>query len=231
MEKLNRSQTLGLFVILALILGVVAFTAVKNGSAPATSGITLHETGASAANHRTDGTSEPTSETSEVVVHVAGAVQKPGVYHLKPEARNVDALQAAGGPTADANTNGVNLAAHVQDGAQLYIPTRSELPAGGMASAAPIVQGGKIGGKSVSKPSKQSGKVDKLTDPSQGLINLNTADAAQLQRIPGIGPSMAERILAYRKESGGFRSPEDLKQISGIGESKFAKMKPFVTVR
>ena len=193
----------------------------------------------------------PTPEVTEVVVHVAGAVHKPGVYHLMLGARNDDAIQKAGGPTSEANLDALNLAARVEDGSQLYLPTRKQHPEGGadaptetasgqVIAAAPAASAHavtKSGGKAGAHPSAaklasaKSGKSGKLTNPSQGTVNINTASAEELQRIPGIGPAMAERILEFRQASGKFTAPEDLLQISGIGEKKFARMQPFVRVK
>ena len=183
--------------------------------------------------------------SSDVVVHVAGAVHTPGVYHLPVGARNDEAIKKAGGPTADANTDGINLAARVEDGSQLYLPTRKQHPEGGAdaptnapdaasPSAAVGKASGKAGAKGVTKAAagaKAGGKSGKLSDPAQGKININTASVEELQRLPGIGPAMAERISEFRKQGGKFTAPEDLLQISGIGEKKFARMQPFVKVR
>jgi competence protein ComEA len=194
-----------------------------------------------------DGATPPALPPDEVVVHVAGAVRHPGVYHLPPGARNDDALKAAGGPTADANTDAVNLAAHAEDGSQLFIPTRKEHPDGGAPAdpapsetsvavpnspAAPVRGKAKGGATGNDKASKKQGTgrghSNKLTSPSEGQINLNTADEEQLERLPGVGPAMAARLIAYRQQNGGFHKLEDLLQVSGIGQKKFAKLQPFV---
>ena len=184
----------------------------------------------------------------DIVVHVAGAVKKPGVYHLPVGARNDDAIQKAGGATSEASTDAINLAAHIEDGSQLYLPTRKQHPEGGadaansgVTSAATAIRNPKTSGKagahnvsgagSAVKGGAKSGKSGKFSDPSQGTVNLNTAGTEELQRIPGIGPSMAERIIAFRKEGGKFQAAEDLLQISGIGEKKYAKMQPYVRVK
>ena len=213
---------------------------------PTDAGPSPNREGANAGNAST-----PANSTNEIVVHVAGAVKKPGVYHLPAGSRNDDAIQKAGGPTAEANTDGLNLASRVEDGSQLYLPTRKQHPEGGAdaptttSTSAPISAvsspATKTSGKSASKTAAQSGaktaggakggKGGKLSDPAQGTVNINTASAEELQRIPGIGPAMAERILDFRKQNGKFTAPEDMLQISGIGEKKFAKMQPFVRIR
>jgi competence protein ComEA len=254
MGQLTRAQTIGIVALLAVVTGWVGLTALHTGPPSSPPGIVVRDarpaSGRDASTPLPPGSAgttptpltAPASDTSatEIVVHVAGAVKKPGVYHLKPGARNDDAVRAAGGFTSAANPDAINLAAHSEDGIQLYIPTRAEHPSGGdtahdsagTSSVAPVespggssrIKGAKSGGQS----SHSSGK---FSDPSQGQVNLNTADAAQLQHIPGIGPAMAERILAYRRTAGRFQSTEELTQISGIGDKKYQKMKPYLTVR
>jgi competence protein ComEA len=233
---------MALLTLITLIVGGMAAKTALSASSP---GITLRETFPQAPAapppvrppvHALNAAPVPEPDTaSQVVVHVAGAVKKPGVYRLPPGARGEDALKAAGGPTADANTDAINLAARVEDGSQLYFPTRKEQPEGGAAldTSSPAVPTGTSapgGTRPASKPAHKGGKPGKLTDPSQGKINLNTAGAEELQRLPGVGPAMAARLLEFRKENGGFQSVEDLLQVSGIGDKKFARMRPFVMV-
>lgn len=135
-----------------------------------------------------------------VVVHVLGAVAHPGLYRFAADARVVDAVAAAGGFTADADQGGVNLARALVDGEQLAVPKQGEAP----ASAAPGAPG--------------------------GLVNLNTADATLLQTLPRIGPAMAQRIIDWREQNGGFQSVDDLRSVSGVGEVTFADLEPLVTV-
>lgn len=178
----------------------------------------------------------PTPLASRIAVHVAGAVKHPGVYYLPLGARNVDALHAAGGPTSQANTDAVDLAAYAQDGAQLYIPTRAEHPTGGapLPSENPLGVSGML--KEQGSPShlqhsshsRSARGTRKLHSPSEGRINLNTATADELEKVPGIGPALAARILTFREQNGPFHQLEDLLQVSGIGPKKFAKMQPFL---
>lgn len=193
-------------------------------------------------------TPEPIAE--RIVVHITGAVKQRGIVSLPVGSRGMDAVTAAGGLTKDANPNALNLAAKLEDGSQLYIPTQKEEPKSPaekeyLAGNAPVVLPEKPTESKApktttgAKPSKSAAKGErgsrsgsgKLTDPSQGMININKAGDEELQRLPGIGPAMAGRIIAYRQESGSFQTPEDLMQVSGIGEKKFARMKPFVKVK
>ena len=184
--------------------------------------------------------------TAEIVVHITGAVRKPGVYHLPPGARGDDALKAAGGPTEGAAPDALNLAAHLEDGSQIHVPTRKEQA----ASSAPPSPDAFIKKETgvAAKPEKTAGKPvaqrsaahsghanrgggGKLKADSGVTININTADAQTLQKLPGIGPAMADRILDYRKSNGGFKNPEELMEVSGIGPKKYAKMEPLVRVK
>jgi len=261
MDRLSRSQTVGILALMVVITGGVFWGMMRTVQSASTSGINLREafpqppaappavrppdslpstasadpdpavqspaTGASPA--------QPTpTPAADLVVHVAGAVRSPGVYHLRPGARAQDAVLAAGGPLPDANVDAINLAARVQDGTQIYVPTRSEQTEGG-ATADRDTASASAGGASPRDPSRsnngsRSDKPEKLSDPSQGQVNLNTASSEELQRLPGIGPTMADRILAYRTTNGGFRTVEDLMQVSGIGQKKFEKLRPFLTV-
>jgi competence protein ComEA len=171
---------------------------------------------------------------ASVVVHVAGAVRNPGVYRLPADARVEEAVKAAGGARSDAHLDAINLAARLEDGTQIYVPTHKEQPHGGALGAASYANPSShllspITSQSVSP--RLNSRSNKLTIPGEGTVNINKANAEELQRLPGVGPATAARILEYRKEIGTFSSPEQLMDISGIGEKKFAKMQPFVRVR
>lgn len=145
-----------------------------------------------------------------VTVHVAGAVATPGVFDLASNARVIDAVEAAGGGAPDADLNRLNLAAKVADGQRVLVQRVGEAaPAG----AAPSGGGGVAGS----------------TDAS-ALVNLNSATPAELETLPGIGPTLAQAILAERERRGGFRSVNELRDVRGIGEKRFADLKNKVTV-
>jgi competence protein ComEA len=144
-----------------------------------------------------------------VVVHVVGAVPTPGVQHLPAGSRVADAVQAAGGATPDADLARVNLAAELTDGQQIYVPRVGESP------PTPITPAGTTG--------------DPATGP-EPLVDINTATAAELDELPGIGPTTAEAIITTREERGGFTSVDDLLDVRGIGDAKLAELRPRVTV-
>lgn len=141
---------------------------------------------------------------ASVFVHVSGAVAAPGLYVLDEGARVVDAVAAAGGFADGADETAVNLARPVSDGEQLHGPA-----VGAAGAAGPGVGAGGAG---------------------DGRINLNTADATQLDTLPRIGPAMAERIIGWRDANGRFTSVEDLLAVPGIGEKMLAALRDLVTV-
>jgi competence protein ComEA len=157
-------------------------------------------------------TGVPTTSTSAVpvdlVVHVAGAVARPGVLHLGPGARVVDAIDAAGGLTPDADGARINLAAPVADGSRVYVPAVGEI--------VPAVPGG--------------GPAGGAGDDTNGPLDLNSADEVALDALPGIGPATASAIVAHRAEVGRFTSVDQLLDVRGIGEAKLEQLRPLVTV-
>jgi competence protein ComEA len=140
-------------------------------------------------------------------VHILGAVAKPGLYQLHDGARAVDAVAAAGGFTAEADRQQLNLARLVSDGEQIYVPKVGEAgtgpPGRSVAGGA-----GAIGGK----------------------VNINTASESDLETLPRVGPTMAKRIIAWREANGRFATIEDLMSVTGIGEKTFAELKDLVTI-
>lgn len=156
---------------------------------------------------------------ADIFVHVAGAVVAPGVYKLGEGQRVVDALLAAAGGTTDAAIDSINLAQPLTDGQRIYVPTKREVK-----GAAP----GTVytGGKPFTPPGSGSG-----ADATKRLVNINTATNAELDTIPGIGPVLAERIIAWRTANGPFKSTDDLRKVSGIGDKTLQDIKPYVTTQ
>lgn len=193
----------------ALAVAAVAALAVVLGPLLGGGGTTIERMEPAAAEGSATTTSQPGEEGDDegapgtVVVHVDGAVAAPGVYELVAGARASDAVEAAGGLTAEADTTGINLAAPVADGEKVQVPVRGEAATAGDGSA---------------------------QEPGTGLVNLNTADVGELDELPGVGEATARAIVEDREANGPFSAPEDLMRVSGIGEKKFARLEGMVCV-
>lgn len=210
----------------AVVVAILVVIAAASGLAMASfnshsSGVSFERSDeASASDVRGSGDASPDDESSaksssaaEVYVDVDGAVVRPGVYRLKDGARVSQAIDAAGGLTTEADVAGLNRASKVTDGQKIYVPTVGE-------QQAVAADGGADGGAVLA-----SGANDVA-----GLVNINTASAAELQTLSGIGPSMAQSIIDERTKNGAFASVDDLMRVSGIGEKKLAKIKDCICV-
>lgn len=204
------------------------------GSAPAGSAA---GTGAGA------GGSASAAPSGDVIVHVTGAVREPSVVTLKAGARVRDAVEAAGGLSAGADAESINLARVLADGEQIHIPQEGEAPAGGSA-AGQGAGGGTAGGADAASNAAADGDgtagggssgTAGAPDAAGGApgagekIDLNTADAAALETLPGVGPVTAEAIIAHRQTQP-FASVDDLLLVKGIGPKTFESLKDRVTV-
>lgn len=228
-----------LIVLAVIIWGVSQFSAAPRSEPVAQTSIAASDTaqGSGQVAESAYPTPQPSSVT-EVRVHVAGAVNNPGVYTLPANGRAVDAIAAASGAAADADLDRVNLAGELTDGMQLYVPRRGETaapapiqPHTGTAQGAS--QGASQGGGSQPQrtltPSGGTGTTG-TSAASQGSVNINTATAEQLQSLPRIGPAMAQRIITWREAHGGFRSVDELDAVPGIGPTLLETLRPLVTV-
>lgn len=250
--------------LVAVVWGVTQFSAAPRAeqvaspsTSPSASAESVQAVGAQqspGAQPGTQSTAQPGANPSEsaqgggasgettVRVHVAGAVNNPGVYTLPAQGRAVDAIAAASGAAADADLDRVNLAGALSDGVQIYVPHRGETaapaqiqPNGGTANAGQAnaangaAQNGASQGGTQPQPARTltpAGSAQKGSTP----VNINTATAEELQSLPRIGPAMAQRIIAWREAHGGFRSVDELDAVPGIGPSMLENLRPLVTV-
>jgi competence protein ComEA len=174
-------------VVLALVLGLGQLARARGGddATPAAAApIAIEDAGAG----------------ERVVVHVAGAVRRPGVYRLRSGSRVQDAVRLAGGAKPRADLGGLNLAAKLEDGRQVLVPRREPAAGGGAAAATPA------------------------------KVNLNTATEVQLDGLAGVGPATAAKILAYREQHGSFGAVDELGDVPGIGERRLEALRELVTV-
>jgi competence protein ComEA len=163
----------------------------------------------------TTGAHHDDGQGGDLAVHVAGAVTHPGVVELPHGSRVIDAVEAVGGALADGDLDRLNLAAKLSDGQRVYVAKV------GQADPGVVSDPGATGG---TDPAAGGGGV------AGGKVNLNTATQAQLEELPGIGPTYAQAIIAERERRGGFRSVNDLRSVRGIGDKRFAELAPLVTV-
>lgn len=149
-------------------------------------------------------------EKNLIKVYVTGEVNSAGVIELEEGARIEDAIEGAGGITSNANLKNINLAYEVTDGEKIYIPN-------------------------ISEQEEDAEEVTVLTEntssSSKGKININKATVSELTSIPGVGNSTAEKIVSYRDKNGKFSSIDDIKNVSGIGDAKYEKLKDYITVK
>ena len=160
-----------------------------------------------------------------IVVHVVGEVNSPGVVTLNEGARIIDAINAAGGKTEEADLSKVNLAYIIEDGVQIYIPSISETSKIGENNEEEIKYIREDAGEGIILAS-----ASEEIDTKQVKVNINTANLEKLQTLPGIGESTAKKIIEYREQNGKFSKIEDIKNVSGIGESKYNTLKDNITV-
>nr|WP_315201852.1 ComEA family DNA-binding protein [Actinomyces oris] len=156
--------------------------------------------------------------SGSVVVHVTGAVSSPGVVTLPPGSRVTDAINAVGGASADADTEQLNLARVLTDGEQIRVPRIGEV----LPNPAP-----QPGGAATPSVGTAPGKTN---GDASGTININTASASELEKLPGIGPALAQRIVEYRDSHGPFASVDALTDVPGIGKAKLEGLREQATV-
>ena len=167
-------------------------------------------------------TVEEAVEEEMIVIHLSGEVKEPGIVKLKEGERIADAIEKAGGATDDADLSKLNLAYVLEDGVKVRIPKKNE---------------GENAGEYVSEESGeeviQEGSVEaeENTQTTSKVVNINKANQEELMTLPGIGESTAQKIIDYRKENGNFQTIEDIKNVSGIGDSKFNQIKSLIKVK
>ena len=208
---LSRRQIIAYVVLAVAVIAVGARYVFTSHGSDGSAGKTLVLSSASPAPPAA--LPSPSPSAPDVVVYVCGAVRSPGVVRLPSTARVADALQIAGGATSSAELSAVNLAARLTDGQQIIVPRRGEAPAAGGAAA-----------------SATSGAAGSTVAGPAAPININTASLEELDTLDGVGPATAQKIIDYRTANGGFKTIDEIKEVSGIGDAKFAAMKDSVTV-
>ena len=167
---------------------------------------------------------QPAPTKAPIAVHVIGAVPRPGLYEFSDGARIQDAIDAAGGLLASANVDAVNLAALLTDGQKLEIPYKDgEVPSAQVEDDTSLNLPG-------SESTERTTTVDTGGETSADLLNINTATLEELDSLPGIGPTIAQRIIDYRTKNGAFSTIEEIMDVSGVGPATFDEIKDLIKV-
>jgi len=207
------------FVFIGLLVAVVAGGAIFYFDRPAAEPIEIIAAEPSAiAGPTATATPAATPTPGMVRVYITGAVAKSDVYFLPRGSIIKDAIEAAGGLNADADPERINQALELKDQQQIHVPRLDE------ADPPPPVQGG----SEIDDPS--AGDNASPASPAGGVVNINTATLEQLDTLSGIGPAIAQRIIDYREKIGGFKSIEQITEVSGIGDATFDKIKESITI-
>jgi competence protein ComEA len=212
-KRLLVYVALGLVV---LIVGVVSVVSLRGGEPAAGAGLVVTGPGSSGTSISAPTTTAAVTTTAPAIyVQVAGAVARPGVFRMEPGSRVFQAIEMAGGFDSTADQQTVSLAVQLTDGSRVYVPKRGE-----QVAPAQTVQVG--GGSAGITGTGTSGS------GSGAKVMINSATAEELDTLPGVGPALAKKIIAYRDAHGPFTSVDQLSNVSGIGPSKLEQIKPLV---
>lgn len=226
--EFTRNQKLALLAIIGLIIIAVSIKLTRNNASPTYGGVVLNEAsqsgdGVNVITSDSDSATSSDSVTGKVIFQVSGCVSSPNVYTLPRGSRIVDAVKLAV-PKPGADLQSMNLAAKIEDGSRIFVPSVQQNTT---ATASPVAsQPNTTSSPSSSKDSASP----KLHTPGEGLVHINSADINELQRLPGVGPSTAQKIIDYRSQIGQFVRPEQLDDVKGIGPKKLEKMRPYVAL-
>lgn len=166
---------------------------------------------------------------NKIFVYITGEVKNPGIVKLNENSRIIDAINSAGGTTNNANISKINLAYVLKDGMKVNIPNKEDLKNNNNFDYITMSSGDGKNDDIPESESSLSSKSDK-SNTNKSAVNINTATQTELETLPGIGPSTALKIINYRNENGKFSSIDEIKNVSGIGDSKFENIKKYITV-
>lgn len=222
MKKIDKKMIIFVFAIIIFIIGIYYFFMRDEEYIQSYSDFDLLDKAEEDIKEE-DGENEisKTDDKKKIIIYITGAVQNEGIYELDENSRIADGIEKAGGLTEEAYIKDLNLAYVLEDGMKIYVPKTSD-DINEIEDNTNIYVSKENSNVSASKNTSSSTQNSK--------ININTATQAELETLPGIGPSTATKIINYRKENGKFASIEDIKKVSGIGESKYAQIKDFIKI-
>ena len=222
MRKLNLKQK-KIIAIILIILVVIAYYYFY-----------LRDTTEEISNQdlEVNNTQENNQTNETIVVHVSGAVNIEGIVELASGSRIANAIEKAGGIKENADMTDINLAYPLEDGMKIYIPTKEETEANKNNENTPAESYVTAASGGVnSKEATNSTSSSSTSDTTSKKVNINTATQEELDTLPGIGPSIASKIIDYREQNGKFNSIEEIKEVSGIGDAKYEKIKDSITIK
>ena len=204
MVELSKNEKIVICIILLIIISIIGYYIYKKIN---NNESYIEEDDSYIAENFIEIENETNINKSEdnIIIHIAGCVENEGVYEIKKDSRISDAVEIAGRLTSDANTKVINLAQKLSDGQKIYIPNINE---------------------DIEKYEDENINLFNYDD----LVNINTANQTELETLPGIGPSTADKIIKYRKENGNFENIEDIKNVSGIGDAKYENIKDKICI-
>lgn len=223
MKKINKKTIVYIIIISTIALLMYELVIKKENLIEDVTDINTIET---SEENRTN-EKEKIDITTKIVVYITGEVKNPGIYELEENSRIKDAIEESGGLKETADITDINLATILQDEDKITIPSKEETKQENQNTE-------KIQSNNQNKTTEKSQNPTKTTNSitknQNTKVNINTATQTELETLPGIGPSTASKIICYRKENGKFKSIEEIKKVSGIGDSKFKKIKELIKV-
>ena len=229
MKYINKKQKILLIIIISIItLGISYYAyAYKTNDE-----FNVNEQNLEVGENETK-SSEETEENNQdlgrIIVHVSGAVNNEGVFDLEENARVADAVEAAGGVTENAYMKDVNLAEPLEDGMKVYIPTKEEVEKQNQGESTNYISGTSSSNNTSSSTQRSVASKTGINN-NNSKVNINTASIEELDTLPGIGETTANKIINYRNENGKFKSIEEIKEVSGIGDSKYEQIKDLIEI-
>lgn len=219
MKQISKKQK-----IILIFLGIVAVIGITYYSYTNEKNMEISQENELEVENETNETNideENSEKVATIKVHVSGAVKNEGVYELEEDARIADAIEKAGGVLDTANMKNVNLASKLEDGMKIYIPKQGEETLENNLEENISNQETTLGGSGTNSN----------VENEKGKININKATKEELDTLPGIGESTAQKIIQYREEHGSFKNIEELKEVKGIGDAKYEEIKYLVDIK
>ena len=239
MKYINRKQKKILIIVITIITIGVAYYAYtsfgKNDFTIESSNLEINGVNEEEKSKVENGvdSEEKEDENSEnkIIVHISGEVKNQGVVELEENSRVNDAIEKAGGVTENAYMKDINLAYKLEDGMKIYIPSKEEVE--NSKNNGTSVNGGVSSSNeyySYGENTNGSSNVNSKKDESNKKVNINTANKEELDTLPGIGEATADKIIEYRNKNGKFKTKEEIKEVSGIGDSKYERIKDLIEI-